>query len=434
MSPENLALMNAVVYDGLRGSEPLDRGVILIDNQRGGKIAALGRAGQVDIPEDYRPVDLSGKYIVPGLINAHVHLMGDGRPKMPTVGKKAERLVGFAQTRLGRRIFLKRMRDNLERALNSGTTTVRSVGDPFHYDIISRDRIENGEFIGPRLLVAGKGICASGGHGHLIFSVADSPWEGRKAVRLNVRQGVDLIKILNTGGVSDSRHLGEAGQVKMTLEEIRAICDEAHRAGLLVAAHAQSPLGVKEALLGGVDTIEHGSEFDDEIIGLFKNNPASLRGFSAYIPTLLAAEAILAHAHDPRVLWTEVQLKNTEMIRDGSRAGVAGAIRKGVRVGCGTDAFVPFLPHHDTWKEVSLLARYGGVSNREALHLATLSTAEAIGVGERTGSLEPGKSADLVVLGRDPLADLEALSKPEMVCLRGSLIRDLKIKKVRGLD
>ena len=434
MSKENLALTNAAVFDGRPESPVLERSTILIDNREGGRIAALGPSDRVAPPEGFRVVDLSGKYVVPGLINAHVHLMGDGRPKMPTVGKKAQRLVAFAKTGWGRRIFLKRMRDNLERALNSGTTTVRSVGDPFFYDVVSRDRIEAGEFFGPRLLVAGKGICASGGHGHLIFLVADSPWEGRRAVRMNVREGVDLIKILNTGGVSDSRQVGEAGQVKMTLEEIRAVCDEAHRAGLLVAAHAQSTLGVKEALLGGVDTIEHGAEFDDEIIALFKDNPAALRGYSAFVPTLLAAEMILGHRDDPRILWTGVQLKNAEIIRDGTRAGLARALREGVRVGCGTDAFVPFLPHYDTWKEVALLAEHGGLSNKEALHLATLSSAAIIGVGEETGSLEPGKSADLVVLEEDPLADLAALAKPAMVCCRGRLIEQPRVKRVKGLD
>ncbi len=434
MNRENFAFVNAAVFDGRPDSEILNPGTILVDNQSGGRIAAIGPSDEIEIPDSCQTLDLTGKFIIPGLINAHVHLMGDGRPKMPTVGKKAERLVGFAKTGLGKRIFLKRMRDNLDRALNSGTTTVRSVGDPFFYDLISRDRIGQVGLAGPRLLVAGKGICASGGHGHLIFLVADSPWEGRKAVRENVREGVDLIKILNTGGVSDSRHVGEAGQVKMTLEEIRAICDEAHRAGLLVAAHAQSPLGVKEALKGGVDTIEHGSVFDDETIALFKDNPASLRGYSAFIPTLLAAETILNNSRDPRILWTEVQLKNAEIIREGSRAGTARAIKEGVRVGCGTDAFVPFLPHYDTWKEVALLAEYGRISNKEALHLATLSTAGIIGVGDETGSLEPDKSADLVVLGQDPTMDLAALAKPEKVCLRGMLIEDPKVKKVKGLD
>ena len=163
------------------------------------------------------------------------------------------------------------MKRNALTALHAGVTTMRSVGEFFYTDVKLRDEINNGEFVGPNLLVSGFFLSVTGGHGAPFLAlVGDSPWEARRNVRINVKNGVDLIKICVTGGVTDAKMVGEAGRLQMTVEEVAAICEETHKIGLRVAAHVESTEGVRVALKGGVDTIEHGSEMDDEIISLFK--------------------------------------------------------------------------------------------------------------------------------------------------------------------
>ena len=289
-----VALVGAAVIDGHLESPVIDDATILIEypeestvGGRNGVISAVDRGDQVKIPAGARVIDCSGTFIIPGLINAHVHTVGDGKPRPFSTSKQRQRLTRFLRSFPGKIAATAMMQRNVNTALHCGVTTLRAVGDPFLYDVAVRNRIDEGKRPGPRILTAGKILCASGGHGGEVFGrVADSPWEFRKAVRLAVADDVDFIKITSTGGVTDAKRPGEAGRPHMTPEEIAAVCDEAHRAGLLVAAHAESTEGVLEALEAGVDTIEHGAELTDEHIELFLDNPNSLRGYSALIPTL----------------------------------------------------------------------------------------------------------------------------------------------------
>ena len=439
MTKMSFAFINCTVIDGTLNGDPIEDAVVLLERtsqnpSQSGIIKEVGSKGIVKVPRGYSSVDLAGKFLLPGLINAHVHLMGDGKPKQRTSGRNLERLIRFSKTSLGKRIFLRLMRQNLENSLNSGVTTVRSMGEPFHYETILRKQIEEGVFVGPRLITAGRGICASGGHGASIFLIADSPYEGRRAVRINLREGADFIKMLNTGGVSDARRIGEAGQVQMTLEEIEAVCDEAHRAGSLVAAHAESKLGVKEALLGGADTIEHGSEIDEEMVRLFKNNEKSLRGYTALIPTFSAFHGIIDNATNKKLKWSSIQIENAKKVLEGVIEGFQTAIGKGINVGLGTDAFVPFVTHYNAWKELEYFVRYGNISNKHAIHIGTLGTAQILGVERNTGSIETGKSADFMVVNEDPLKNLATLSTPSMVCRSGIIIKKPRIRKVKGVD
>ncbi|MCP4762423.1 MAG: amidohydrolase family protein, partial [archaeon] len=296
---KNIALINCNIIDGLRNSDIIEGGVILIENKlkegkegkKTGLIKAVGTANDIEIPEDYEKIDLKGQWVLPGLINSHCHLMGSGKPmkamKMTSLPDETlHKLFKILNIPLIRMLLLYMMHGSTLTALNSGVTTLRSLGEVPFLDVKLRKKIEKRKVIGPRLLVAGIAIAPTGGHGGFSGIVADSSAEIRKIVRKNLRNDVDCLKIMSTGGVMDAKKLDEAGKPQMTVEEIEIACIEAHRGGILVGSHVESTQGVLEALLGGVDTIEHGAEMTDEIVELYKNNPKSLRGYSALSTTI----------------------------------------------------------------------------------------------------------------------------------------------------
>ncbi|MBN1883773.1 MAG: amidohydrolase family protein [Deltaproteobacteria bacterium] len=440
-----IALVGANVIDGHLESAVSPNATILIEHSeesgiggRNGVITAVDRRDQVKIPPRARVIDCSGTYIIPGLINAHVHTIGDGKPRSFSTSRQRRRLARFLRSFPGKIAATAMMKRNVRTALASGVTTIRAVGDPCLYDITVRTRIDAGKDRGPRILTAGPILCASGGHGGEVFGrVADSPWEFRKAVRLAIADDVDFIKITSTGGVTDAKRPGEAGRPHMTPEEIAAVCDEAHRAGLLVAAHAESAHGVMEALEAGVDTIEHGAELTDEHIELFLDNPNSLRGYSALIPTLTVVMNITEAAPEASGL-SRVQYENAWRIREEVIAGFRKAYAAGVKIGVGTDAGSPLTPQYDTVKELFHFMAIAGMTHREVIHRATIDTARIIGVDDVTGSIRAGKSADLVVLDGDPTSDIRCLMQPRMVVVRGDVIEHPryrpigKIEKLRG--
>lgn len=423
------AYLNATIFTGERDGETIDRGVVLVDAD--GMIVDVGQADSVAVPRDYESVDLSGKFLMPGLINAHGHLMLPSQrdPDTPMeLGNfalpdwMARSLTFFMASYPGRRLVVWAMERNTQRAVRAGVTTLRAIGDPNYYDVLVRERLKTGRTIGPRLLVSGPILCVTGGHAHQIGLVVDGPDEARRAVRASLRRGVDVIKIASTGGVSDSRRVGEAGELQMTPDEIAAVVDEAHRRNVLVTSHAQSTQGVKEALQAGVDNIEHGAALDPETIALFLNNPKSLHGFSTLHPTLSMGAGLpelTDEIRDNPAVYVIYQ--NGQLISAGSAKGYRSAISNGVKVGLGTDAGL--VDHAAAWKELSYFVEHAEVSNREALYMGTLGTAESIGVDSVTGSIEPGKSADIVVLDRDPLEGLSALAEPYMVVAQGILIK-----------
>ncbi len=387
------------------------------------------------IPAGTRVIDLGGKYVMPGLINAHVHLFSSGGPlKSASSVKKQKRIFAAAGTSLGTSVLKKAMKKNVANILCSGVTTIRCVGDLFYKDVEIRDEIESGMYLGPRIKAAGYMISVTGGHGAPFLALtSDSPWEGRKRARQNIKEGVDFIKICVTGGVMDARVAGEAGRLQMTVEEVAAICDEAHKIGLLVAAHVESTEGVRVALKGGVDTIEHGSDMDEEIISLYKNNPRSLRGYSAVVPTLHAA--IPLYYLDRKISGLDdIMFQNSELICKRMINGVKQALDAGIKIGFGTDAAMPYVTHYNTWRELEYLVDYAGVTPAQALCHATKSNAEIMGIDDCTGSLVEGKSADLIVLDENPLMNLRTLSKPTIVVARGNLINTPKINKFEQID
>ncbi|SHJ22432.1 Imidazolonepropionase [Clostridium cavendishii DSM 21758] len=437
---DNYAFINCNIIDGNLQSEIQKDMTILVNSNlkngvKQGIIHKIANKNEIEVPPNYKVIDLQNRYVMPGLINAHIHSFGTGKPMKAVENERRQKLLfKLLNTKPGRNVFKRVMKKNYINGLNSGVTTMRCVGDFFYLDVKLRNEIDNGNFLGPRLMVSGPMISVTGGHGGASLAIiSDSPWEGRKCVRKNVREEVDLIKICVTGGIADSRKVGEAGRLQMTTEEVTAICDEAHKIGMMVAAHVESKEGMRVALMGGVDTIEHGAEMDDEIISLFKNNPKSLRGYSALIPTM--HPPVSFSMLDTSITGiSEVAKENTIIVYREMVQGIKQALEAGIKIGLGTDASMSYITHYNTWRELDYLVRYIGITPKQAIYHATKSNAEILGIDDETGSLEIGKSADFIVLNENPLENLRSLSEPKMVIIRGTIINEPNIDKIPQID
>ena len=312
--------------------------------------------------------------------------------------------------------------------LLSGVTTLRSVGGIQAVDSCLRDKIISGKAVGPRILAGNMAVSVPGGHmaGSLAYE-ATSPEEAAALVRKIAEDKPDLIKLMITGGVLDAKSKGEPGELKMPPEVVKAACDQAHALGLPVAAHVESPQGVRVALEGGVDTIEHGAKPDEEILRLFKERHA------CHIATISPA---LPYAMFDRSVTgaSETEQYNGKLVMDGIIDCAKACLKNGIPVGLGTDTGCPYITHYDMWREVYYFHKLCNVSNAFALHTATLGNARLVGLGAEIGSLEPGKCADLVVTGGNPLEDLKALRHMDLVMARGNLYRSPKVKKMEKAE
>ena len=295
-----------------------------------------------------------------------------------------------------------------------------------------RDAINAGKHPGPRLVTSGVGVTVPGGHGAGLFAhVASTPEEARAIVRDCFSHKCDLVKLFVTGGVFDAEVEGEPGVLRMSPEVAQAACDEARKLGLRTAAHIESAEGVRVGLEAGVDTIEHGAPLDDELIALFKRNGAG-RASSltcTVSPALPFVELDPAKTHS-----TEVQKVNGRIVFEGIVQAAKQALAAGIPVGLGTDSSCPYITQYDMWREVVYFERIVGASRQMALHTATLGNARILGLGDETGSVEAGKAADLIVLDRNPLENLEALRDVRMVMARGVLDEHPRVKRLAELD
>ena len=230
-----------------------------------------------------------------------------------------------------------------------------------------------------------------------------------------------------TGGVLDATVKGEPGVLKMPPEYVKAACDEAHSHGFIVAAHVESPEGVRVALENGVDTIEHGAKADDEIISLFKKRHAALiTTLSPALPYALFDRSV-SHA-------TELSQYNGKVVFEGIIDCAEKCLENDIPVGLGTDTGCPFITHYDMWRELVYFHKYCGVSNQFALYTATKRNAEIAHIDDVTGTVEAGKCADLIVTDKNPLDDLTALRNVKMVMVKGRLIRAPKLKKYKNVE
>ncbi len=399
--PERQAIAGATLIDGT-GRAPVLDAVVMVDGDR---IEAVGTRGSVQLTAGVEVLDARGKYLLPGLIDSHVHVAASGYvPTRPRGSETAYKTV----------IAI----NNLRSALQAGVTTVRDLcGD--RINLALRTAVERGMLVAPRMFTAGKGICMTGGHGTSepgFVHEVDSPDAVRAKVREELAAGADFIKLL----ASHRTDYPEFSQA-----EIEAGVSEAHRLGLRVAIHAANFVSVRMAAQAGADTIEHGSFVDEEAADLMAEKGIIL------VPTLwvkhdLAERLEKLKATPEQFPWGDkkdlhisatwfqrcvAQLPKTiELVRS-----------KGIRIAAGTDFIMADRPWALLAEEMEYLTRFG-LSNMEAIESATRVGAEALGEADDLGTVEKGKVADLILVDRDPLADIAAIAEVSWVMKEGKVI------------
>lgn len=397
--------------------------VILVENERITEILPAEEAGKRNLKASgYEEIDLQGKYILPGLINMHVHLAGNGKPQKKQ--RDNEALVKKIMSNgLTKAIAYNMVCGFAKDELYSGVTTIRTVGGLGDFDTRLRDDIAAGKKPGPRILAANEGISVPGGHmAGSVAIAAGSIEEALQHLEIAKAQKVDLVKLMITGGVLDAKEKGVPGELKMAPEMVKAVCDKAHAMGYKVAAHVESPKGVKVALQNGVDSIEHGAKADEEMIALFKEH-------NAFLCTTLSPALPYALFDRSITNASEVEQFNGNVVFEGIIDCAKAAIANDIPVVLGNDVGCPWITQYDFWRELYYFHKYVGVSNTFALYTATCRGAEMAGIGDITGTLESGKCADMIVVEKNPLEDIRALRNVDMVVTQGKVLRSPKVKK-----
>jgi len=416
------AITNAVILDGTKDMQPVYGKTILVDGER---ISAIVPA-EDPVPVGCDVVDLGGSYILPGLINLHVHLAGSGKPKNNS--SDAKRLVGLVLSNpITRAVGRALVAGYAKTQLMSGTTTIRTVAGLADFDTDIRNKINAGRAIGPRILAGNMAVSVPGGHmaGSLAYE-AHTPEEAAHFVDVIAREKPDVIKLMITGGVSDAEKRDEPGILRMPPEIVNAAAKRAHELGYPVAAHVESPEGVKVALENGVDSIEHGAQPTPEIVELFKQKNA--------FQVLTISPALPFAEFDRDVMHiTEIMQENGKIVFDGVISLAKALLEAGVPVGLGTDTGCPYVTQYDMWRELNYYVKYCGVTPAFAIYSATLLNATLAGIGGETGSIEAGKSADMIVVDENPLEKLSALRNVKTVFVRGRKITP-KFKKLAEVE
>ena len=396
-----VAVRAARLIDG-RGGAPIAPAVVVI---RGERIEAAG-AG-VAVPAGARVIDMGGATLLPGLIDLHTHLTSTG---VHWEDELLKTTPGQAALHGAHNALV---------TLMAGFTTCRDMGPTWPFtDIDLRKAIDEGVVPGPRLMVAGNYVSATGGAGDarqfsiyvdvpIVRNLADGPDEIRKAVRTNLKAGADFIKILATGAVL-SKGI-QPGAQQYSEQELRTAVEEAARWGRWVAAHAHGGDGIKAAIRAGVHTIDHGSMLDEEAIALLKEHHAY------YVPTLYTSESISANANVP-----DSEKERSREIKAAKDRGFQLAVKSGIPIGFATDAAV--VPHGQNARELAYRVR-AGQAPMDAIVSATRIAAEIMGWSDRVGTIEPKKFADLIAVGGDPLRDITELERVTWVIKGGTVYK-----------
>jgi len=400
-----IAVQAGRLIDGVAAG-PRERVTVLIG---GGRVISVEDGFQA--PAGARVIDLRTSTVVPGLIDAHTHITGEGTGNAIVRAATETPLDNAVMSTVYAR-----------RTLEAGFTTIRNVGAEGGADVALKRGIDSGAVVGPRIWTARTTISITGGHGDQggfrpdlwvaptwMDGIVDSADEARKAVRYQHKYGADLIKITATGGVLSIGDSGDAQQ--FTDAEMLAIVEAAHLLGMKVAAHAHGKRGIEAAIRAGVDSIEHGTYSDDESFKLFKQHGTYL------VPTILAGKTVAEMATIPGHFHPTVQAKAARigpLIQDMFKRAHAA----GVKVAFGTDSGVS--NHGDNAREFGYMVE-AGMSPMDAILSATRAGADLIGASDRIGSIQAGRFADLVAVAGNPLTDISELRRVTFV-MKGGIV------------
>jgi imidazolonepropionase-like amidohydrolase len=394
-------IKNGTVFDG---NKLVGKADVLID---GGRISRVGEVAEAEAKADV-VIDARDYFVMPGLIDAHLHLTGIEKASLgPSI------LLEPRELRLLRAV------KDLERLVNAGFTTIRDCGE--YNTVFLKMAVNKGIIRGPRILAAGRPLSQTFGHGDLHFlpvdmverlefaRICDGVDECRRAARDVLREGSDFIKVMATGGVMSQRDRPEWSN--FSLEELRVIVEEASKVGTYVAAHAHGDRGIRIAVEAGVRTIEHGSLASTDTLKLIRERGVYL------IPTLSVQDSIIRYGKEAGV--DEWALQKINDVMESVKRVVPEAYRMGVKIATGTDfsGARPGFEMGTNAKEILLLNEMGSLSPLDALRSATSIAAEAIGLGNITGTIEPGKAADIIMVRGNPLEDLKVLMDSNNIAL-----------------
>lgn len=367
------------------------------------KVLVIENGEIIDIADSFTAeaedevLDYSDKAIMPGMINAHVHIGDDPNGKKESYSDVE--WIFFCQ-------------ENIDKLLKSGVTYIRNLGTERYADVKIRHAMEKGLTQKIGMVVSGPFITMTGGHGYYMGIEADGVDECRKAARTIIKNGADVVKIMATGGVLTPGV--EPGAAQLTMEEIKAAVDEAHRADKRTATHAQGTTGIKNAVMAGIDSVEHGIYLDDEVIQMMLDRGTYL------VPTLIAPLAIVEGGDEAGL--PDFVMRKARMVLEAHRESFRKAHKAGVKIAMGTDAGTPLNYHNKTYRELELMVE-NGMTPMEAVVAATKTSAELLRVEDKYGTLEKGKMADLIVLSENPLENIGTLGHVEHVIKEGKIVR-----------
>ncbi len=383
-----LVLKVGGLIDGISDELKTNHAILIEDDT----IVAVEPLEGAVVPPEATVVDYTKEYVLPGLMDCHVHLSSAGAADPRPYRGESEAFTAF------------RASVNATATLKSGFTAVRNLGSPYDVDIKLKQATSQGIVDGPRLVASGRCITITGGHGHQNGLEADGPWSVRKAVRTLVKSGADVIKLMATGGVMTEGV--EPGAPELTYEELKAAVDEAHHAGRLTATHAQGNTGIRNAVRAGIDSIEHGVFLDADIVEMM------LKQGTALVPTLSAPHNIIANGLEGGI--PQYAVDKTKKIAEAHIKSFQMAYAAGVRIGLGTDAGTPFNHHGHNSKELELMVA-AGMRPMDAIKAGTSTAAQILGLEGTLGRIAPGYKADILVIAADPLKDVAVLQDSDSI-------------------
>ena len=384
-------LSNARIVDGTGQVLP-DRFIVIEDRS----IADIRPMSDFPASPNGEVVDVSDRTVMPGMIDCHVHLSIDG--DADPIGQVVSDTAAMSVLRMAR---------NAERTIAAGVTTVRDLGAKDHIDISFRRAVAEGlATAAPRLILSGQPVTMTGGHCWQFGRQADGADDARRAAREQIRAGADCVKLMATGGILTQGN--EIGAAQLEEAEMRAAIEEADKAGKLTAVHAHGASGIKNGIRAGVQSVEHAYYLDDEGIDLMLKRDVWL------VPTAAAVDLVVRNGIESGIPPDVVEKAETAI--ESQRATCRKALRSGVRIAMGTDAGTPYNRHGENAQELVALVSLG-MSPMDAIRATTIRGAELLGLSDRLGTVEIGKTADIVVIDGDPLEDISVLCAPERIAM-----------------